>query len=108
MMSANAKGALLMSAGRIAFVTNDALMKFLFADMSVFQAMFLRGMLAVPLIGAVACYQNSLSVRLSKADIGILLVRGAAQIGMQLVSCWRYRICRWPMLPPLCRQCRWP
>ena len=82
MVSANAKGALLMSAGRIAFVTNDALMKFLFADMSVFQAMFLRGMLAVPLIGAVAWLQNCLSARLSKADIGILLVRGSAQIGM--------------------------
>ena len=95
MVSANAKGALLMSAGRIAFVTNDALMKFLFADMSVFQAMFLRGMLAVPLIGAVACYQNSLSVRLSKADIGILLVRGAAQIGM--AACFLLALSHMPM-----------
>jgi len=43
MVSANIKGAILMTIARFAFVTNDVFMKFLFVDMSVFQAMFLRG-----------------------------------------------------------------
>ena len=82
MVSANIKGAILMTIARFAFVTNDVFMKFLFVDMSVFQAMFLRGTVAVPIIAGLAWYRNCLLVRLSVADFGLLSVRAAAQIGM--------------------------
>ena len=82
MLSANAKGAFMMSIARVAFVTNDALMKILFADMEVFQAMFLRGSIAVPLIAFLAWYRKCLSVRFTIIDFVLLCVRAAAQIGM--------------------------
>jgi len=82
MLSANAKGAFMMSIARVAFVTNDALMKILFADMEVFQAMFLRGSIAVPLIAFLAWYRKCLLVRFSIIDFVLLCVRAAAQIGM--------------------------
>ena len=95
MWSANAKGAFLMSAGRIAFVTNDAFMKFLFTDLSVFQAMFLRGVLAVPLITLIAFYQDSLFIRLGWRDFGLLILRGIAQIGMG--SCFLLALSNMPI-----------
>ena len=82
MLSANVKGAFLMSIGRLAFVTNDALMKILFADMPVLQAMFLRGSIALPLLVFLAWYRKCLLVRLKLSDFIILCVRATAQIGM--------------------------
>ena len=82
MLSANAKGAFMMSIARVAFVTNDALMKILFADMEVFQAMFLRGSIAVPIIAFLAWYRKCLLVRFTIIDFVLLCVRAAAQIGM--------------------------
>ena len=82
MLSANAKGAFMMSIARVAFVTNDALIKILFANMEVFQAMFLRGSIAVPLIAFLAWYRKCLLVRFTIIDFVLLCVRAAAQIGM--------------------------
>ena len=82
MLSANAKGAFMMSIARVAFVTNDALMKILFSDMEVFQAMFLRGSIAVPIIAFLAWYRKCLLVRFTIIDFVLLCVRAAAQIGM--------------------------
>ncbi|MDC1382979.1 DMT family transporter [Candidatus Puniceispirillum sp.] len=82
MLSANAKGAFMMSIARVAFVTNDALMKILFADMEVFQAMFLRGSIALPIIAFLAWYRKCLLVRFTIIDFVLLCVRAAAQIGM--------------------------
>jgi len=95
MWSANGKGAFLMSAGRIAFVSNDVFMKFLFIDLTVFQAMFLRGLLAVPLIAAIALYQNSLFVKLSKLDFLVLFLRAGAQVGM--ASCFLLALSEMPI-----------
>ena len=82
MVSANINGAILMTIARFAFVTNDVFMKFLFVDMSVFQAMFLRGTVAVPIIAGLAWYRHCPMVRLSMADFGLLSIRAAAQIGL--------------------------
>ncbi|XDZ63550.1 DMT family transporter [Alphaproteobacteria bacterium LSUCC0396] len=95
MISANAKGAVLMTVARVAFVTNDIFMKFLFVDMSVFQAMFLRGTVAVPIIAALAWYRDCLFVRLGFADFGLLSVRAAAQIGM--ASCFLTALAHMPI-----------
>ena len=95
MVSANIKGAILMTIARFAFVTNDVFMKFLFVDMSVFQAMFLRGTVAVPIIAGLAWYRNCLLVRLSMADFGLLSIRAAAQIGM--ASCFLTALAHMPI-----------
>ena len=95
MVSANAKGAVLMTIARLAFVTNDVFMKFLFADMSVFQAMFLRGAVAVPFIALLAWYRNCLLVRLGWVDFGLLCLRAAAQIGM--ASCFLTALAHMPI-----------
>jgi hypothetical protein len=65
MVSANIKGAILMTIARFAFVTNDVFMKFLFVDMSVFQAMFLRGTVAVPIIAGL-CMVSQLPIGSAK------------------------------------------
>ena len=106
MVSANAKGALLMSAGRIAFVTNDALMKFLFADMSVFQAMFLRGMLAVPLIGPLLGFKTVCRPALVRLILAYCWSVVPPRLAWQLVFYRRYHTCRSLMLLLLCRRCR--
>ena len=84
-----------MTVARVAFVTNDIFMKFLFVDMSVFQAMFLRGTVAVPIIAALAWYRDCLFVRLGFVDFGLLSVRAAAQIGM--ASCFLTALAHMPI-----------
>ena len=84
-----------MTIARFAFVTNDVFMKFLFVDMSVFQAMFLRGTVAVPIIAGLAWYRNCLLVRLSMADFGLLSIRATAQIGM--ASCFLTALAHMPV-----------
>ena len=44
----NIKGAALMTGCGSAYVINDALMKLLFSEISLFQALFLRSMIIVP------------------------------------------------------------
>jgi drug/metabolite transporter (DMT)-like permease len=95
MWSANAKGALLMAAGRIAFVSNDAFMKFLFVDLSVFQAMFLRGLFAVPLIALIAWWHRCLFIRIGRLEFMLLVLRGGAQIGM--ASCFLLALSEMPI-----------
>ena len=77
----NLKGALLMALSMLAFVLNDGLMKALFADMSIYQAIFLRGVITVPLIALIAWHQGALVVRLSSRDRMLVAVRGAAEVG---------------------------
>ena len=67
-LSANHRGALLMSLCMFAFVLNDGLMKWLFAEMSIYQAIFLRGVVTVPLMAAMAWRQGSLILRLASHD----------------------------------------
>ena len=44
----NIMGAALMTGCVLAYVVNDALMKLLFAEMALFQAVFLRGLMTIP------------------------------------------------------------
>ena len=46
----NIMGAALMTGCVLAYVVNDALMKLLFAEIALFQAVFLRGLMTIPLL----------------------------------------------------------
>ena len=52
--SPNSWGAMLMAISMFSFVFNDGLMKVLFADMSIYQAIFLRGLVTAPLMALLA------------------------------------------------------
>ena len=45
---------MLMAISMFSFVFNDGLMKVLFADMSIYQAIFLRGLVTAPLMELLA------------------------------------------------------
>lgn len=77
----NLKGATLMALSMLAFVLNDGLMKALFADMSIYQAIFLRGLITVPLIAVMAWHQGALMIRLAPRDRLLVATRVAAEIG---------------------------
>ena len=47
-LTKNIMGAVLMTGCVLAYVINDALMKLLFAEMALFQAVFLRGLMTIP------------------------------------------------------------
>ena len=65
----------------LCFVFNDALMKWLFAEMSIYQAIFLRGLITVPLMAAMAWRQGSLLLRLQSRDRRLVAVRVTAEVG---------------------------
>ena len=79
--SVNIRGAMIMAASMLAFVLNDGLMKLLFTDISIYQAVFLRGVMTVPIIGLIAVYRKQLFVRVSGHDWKIISIRVAGEVG---------------------------
>ena len=77
----NLKGATLMALSMLAFVLNDGLMKALFADMSIYQAIFLRGLITVPLIALLAWHKGALIVRIAPRNRLLVTLRVAAEVG---------------------------
>ena len=77
----NLKGAALMALSMLAFVSNDGLMKLLFVEMSIYQAIFLRGVVTVPLIALLAWQQGALIVGLSPRDRKLVTIRVLAEVG---------------------------
>ena len=80
-LSANHRGAALMALSMLCFVLNDGFMKVLFADMSIYQAIFLRGLLTAPLLATMAWHQGVLMPRLAGRDRAIVAIRGLAEVG---------------------------
>lgn len=78
--SLNARGALLMAFSMLAFVLNDGLMKGLLAEMSIYQAVVLRGSVTAPLIALMAWRAGVLIVKLKGRDKKIILARVAAEV----------------------------
>lgn len=70
-----------MALSMLAFVLNDGLMKALFNDMSIYQAIFLRGLITVPLIALLAWQQGSLIIRLAPRDRILVGLRVTAEVG---------------------------
>lgn len=80
-LSANHRGAMLMAVSMLCFVLNDAFMKLLFADMSIYQAIFLRGLITAPLLAIMAWRQGVLVPRLTGRDRLIVAIRALAEVG---------------------------
>ncbi len=81
MLSDNARGALWMSASMAGFVGHDTLMKSLADEIPLFQAIFLRGLIATALITAFAWYRGALKVRPHGRDARLIGWRMLAEIG---------------------------
>jgi drug/metabolite transporter (DMT)-like permease len=80
-LSDNALGAIFMMVSMAAFVINDTLMKLVSAELFLFQAIFLRGLLASALLVLVAYRRGALRPKLAAADRKLILLRMAAEIG---------------------------
>ena len=78
--SPNSWGAMLMAISMFSFVFNDGLMKVLFADMSIYQAIFLRGLVTAPLMALLALRAGVLIARLGRRDTRLVLIRVASEL----------------------------
>lgn len=79
-MNHNLKGALLMTVAMATFTVNDTFMKSLAGDMSIMQAIFLRGLLVTVVLGA-AVVATRTPVRLSRSDVRFVLLRNVGEAG---------------------------
>ena len=77
----NLRGATLMALSMLAFVLNDGLMKAVFDGMSIYQAIFLRGFITVPLIALLAWHKGALIVRIAPRNRLLVTLRVAAEVG---------------------------
>lgn len=81
MVSDNIRGAAFMCASMAGFVLNDTFMKLAAADLSLFQAIFLRGLFATFFIGGMAWRKKAVFCAVPKADRKVLAVRLVGEIG---------------------------
>ena len=79
--SENIKGAIFMSVNMLAFVVNDAFMKFLFIDISIYQAIFIRGVITIPMLALMAVYRNQITFSVNKSDWKYIWLRVAGEVG---------------------------
>ena len=70
-----------MALSMLAFVLNDGLMKAVFDSMSIYQAIFLRGLITVPLIALLAWHKGTLIVSIAPRDRLLVTLRMAAEVG---------------------------
>jgi S-adenosylmethionine uptake transporter len=74
------RGALFMSAAMAGFTLNDALMKFVSGEMSMFQALFIRGAIGSVLLVALAAALGMLRLQVPRRDRAVIALRTAAEI----------------------------
>lgn len=79
-MSANMKGAAFMALSMAGFSSNDALIKLVSDDLPLYQAIFLRGMIATALIGAVAWARGDFRHNPGSHDRRILGLRSIGEV----------------------------
>jgi S-adenosylmethionine uptake transporter len=80
-LSDNARGAAFMAVSMAGFALNDGLMKAVMADLPLFQAVFLRGVMATALIAALAATRGAFAQRFPMRDRPVLLMRSLGEIG---------------------------
>ncbi|MEQ8354501.1 MAG: DMT family transporter [Kiloniellaceae bacterium] len=80
-LSDNSRGALFMTICMAGFVLNDAMVKLVTQDINLFQAIFLRGIFASLLIGALALWRGHLAYRVSRGDGKLLILRIVGELG---------------------------
>ena len=77
----NMKGALYMMASMAGFVLNDTMVKLASEELELFQAVFIRGVIATLLLGLLAWNKGSLKYRPSRFDVKIIGWRIFAEVG---------------------------
>lgn len=78
--SNNLRGALFMMASMAGFVLNDTMVKLVSEDLELFQAVFIRGIVATLLLGILAWYKNVLFHRPVPGEFKIIAWRTFAEI----------------------------
>lgn len=76
----NMRGALFMVGAMSAFTVNDAFMKTVSADLPLFQSIFLRGVIVLPLLVILCKSMGQLRFDLSRKDWGLILIRTVAEM----------------------------
>ncbi len=79
--SENSHAAICMVASMAGFGLNDAFIKLVGQDLPLFQAVFLRGLMATFLIGILAARDGGARFRPSRSDRRLISLRTAAEIG---------------------------
>ena len=77
----NLMGAALMTVCVLAYVVNDAVMKLLFADMALIQAVFLRGLITIPLLCVIGWRSKAAIRGLSHQNKWLVALRVGAETG---------------------------
>ncbi len=80
-ISDNTRGAILMMLSMAAFTLNDTLIKTVSADVPLFQAVFLRGLLTTAMIATIAALRGAFRVRLRGADWRVIGYRTIGELG---------------------------
>lgn len=80
-LSDNMRGAAFMSICMAAFVLNDATMKLAAEHLSMFQAMFLRGIFTTILLGMLCAYNKAFLFHIAKVDRRTLALRLVGEVG---------------------------
>jgi drug/metabolite transporter (DMT)-like permease len=82
--SDNFRGAALMAASMACYVANDSMVKLVADNLGLFQIIFLRGVIATVLLGALALHQKSIFPILNKHDWKIVAYRLVGEVGATL------------------------
>ncbi len=77
----NMRGALLMTVAMAAFTMNDAFMKGLSDELPLFQSIFLRGLIVVPLMVVLCLLMGQFRFSFSRRDWRLMLIRTGAEMG---------------------------
>ncbi|MFV0359749.1 DMT family transporter [Tropicimonas sp.] len=80
-MSPNARGAFFMAASAACYVLNDTLIKLVAGEMSLYQALLIRGVAATALMIALAAALGMHRFGVARRDRAMVLVRTLAEIG---------------------------
>lgn len=76
----NMRGALFMMGAMSAFTVNDAFMKMVLTDLPLFQSVFLRGVIVLPLLVILCKSMGQLRFDLSRMDWTLILIRTMAEM----------------------------
>lgn len=80
-LSDNLRGILLMCVSMAAFTINDTFMKSVTQTVPLYQAIGLRGLIAIAGLAALCLATGAFRVRLGRRDTGLILLRSLADVG---------------------------
>ena len=77
----NIKGASLMTGCMASYAFNDAFMKVAFEQVNFFQAIFLRGLVTIALLMAIATWRGEILIKISPGNRTFLILRVIGEVG---------------------------